>query len=207
MIPTPEKVVPVIAPVALPIWASLRKGLAFADELQPDPADREGFFWAHSARYMARKELLKANTQPGVEGWAVRGNVPNCGIHLLLDDLHKIRVVRSFGGTTPHPGRNPRRRADWKGIQGAVQDQFVLDTEAELPPLSLIVDWTDQDGEPVVHIGLPRGEWGYQKSPSLHWRVRLPEAETDLAGLRFEAADDGGGVLPIDRSEFVADDR
>ena len=198
MIPTPADVLPVVTSASGDLRDALRKGVAYADELQPNRNDRDPWFWSHSARHMARKQLFSANPQSGVEGYEMRGGVPNGGIHLRFHDMHVARVVRSLGGTTPAPGSNPARRRAWNGVEIPIQGQLALADNVTLPPLSLIIDWQDVDGEPLIHISLPRGEWAYRKSPRLYWRVPLPDDGVDLNALRFDGSDDGFGEALLD---------
>ena len=205
--PTPEEVVPLLQPVVGPLRFALEKGIAYANDLQPDPLDRDPWFWSHSARFGALKELLVAGHDADLEsGWAVRPGTPNCGIHIRVGQLHTIRVVRSLGRTTPPPGRNRRRREAWNGVP--VQGQLRLD-RGLLCPLSLIVDWHDDENEPVIHVGLPKGEWSFENrtSPRLHWRVPMPEDGLDLSGLSFDPGDaDDGSLVEIDPSEWASGD-
>jgi hypothetical protein len=208
VIPTPRQVLPILLPAAGPIRNSLRKGVAYADELQPESDTRDPWFWSHSARYSTLRHLAAANSRVGVEGWEVRSGVPNCGIHIRLGDLHLARVVRSLSGTTPPPGRNLARQRAWRGVgdPGPQQGQLNLDTDEGLPPLQLIVDWSDESGEPVIHVGLPSAPWDYRKAPRLHWRVQLPDEEVDLESLAFpgDVGGLGGGmVLELDRAELA----
>ena len=112
------------------------------------------------------------------EDYVVRNDIPNFGIHLRFNDLHVARVVRSLAGTTPPPGPNPARRQAWSGVE--VQGQLELLTDDGLPPLSLIIDWHDFEGEPLIHVGLPIAPWDYKRSARLHRRVPLPNEEADL---------------------------
>jgi hypothetical protein len=188
MIPTPEQVVPLLVPAIPDLRNALRRGIDFADDLQPDPTRRDPWFWSHSARWKACSILNGVEH----EGWAVTPDVPNCGIHLRLGDLHVARVLRSLAGTTPHPGSNRRRVAAWQGVQG----QLPLAENGTLPPLSLVVDWHEaEDGEPAIHVGLPAGSWTYGTNPRLHWRVLVPEDGLDLSSLRFDPGPDVGDTL------------
>lgn len=204
MDPTPQEVLPVLAAASEDLYAALRKGIAYADELQPDRDARDPWFWSHSARFKARSELL-GKAESRVEGYRLREGVPNCGIHLGFDGVHKARVVRSLGGTTPAPGRNPARRRDWRGVP--VQTQLLLAASGTLPPLSMIIDWQDVAGEPVIHVGLPRFGWDYRTKPLLHWRVPLPDEGIDYASLVFDGSDDGPDnvFIEIDPAEGSAD--
>lgn len=201
MIPTPGEVLPLLTPATECLRDALRRGVAYADEQQPDRVDP--WFWSHSARFKARQELLLANPQPGVEGYEVRSDIPNSGIQLRFQRLHLARVLRSFGGTTPAPGRNPSRRRAWEGLPE--QGQLSLAGDGKLPPLSLIIDWQDVAGEPLIHVGLPRAGWAHGKSPKLYWRVPMPDEGVDLGSLEFDGSDDGfGGIrleIEIDEAE------
>jgi hypothetical protein len=131
-------------------------------------------------------------------------SVPNCGIHLSVDRLHAVRVLRSFGGTTPHPGTNHRRMDAWHGVQG----QLPLSSSGSLPPLSLIIDWRNRDGEPELHLSLPAGAWSFLSPTRLHWRVELPEDGLALADLAFNPGPDAGDglVLHIDPAERASNE-
>lgn len=171
--------------------------MGYADNLQPDPNDRDTWFWSDSARFRTGVQLDAAEK----DGWAIVAGVPNYGIHLRVADLHIGRVVRTLHGSTPHPGRNPARRKAWTNFdtQPPVQGQLPLDGQSSLPPLSAILDWHEHDGEPEIHIGLPIGPWKYQKSPRLHWRVPFPQDGAALDTLRFEPGpDEGDSFIEID---------
>lgn len=192
MIPTPDLLLPLVNPIVVPLREALRGGLGWASYLQPDSEDLDSWFFSHSARHYALKELKKL-AAPGQ--WAVVDNVPNSGIHIRLGDLHIVRVLRSEGGTTPHPGGNRARRRAWTN---PMQGRLFLDTSSgqPLPPLTLIADWQDEDGEPVIHLGLPNGIWDYAKNPRLHWRIPFPGEGLDLNSLRFDGGG-GDGEAPI----------
>lgn len=199
--PQPDQVVPLLVPAAPALWDGLRAGIEHANSLQPDPDDRNPWYWAHSARWKACQRIESA---AGVgEDWSLVENVPNCGIHLRLDSMHVARVVRSFGGTTPHAGSNKKRARAWSGVQG----QLALASGGTLPPLSLIIDWQVIDDEPIVHVGLPAGNWEYGSTANLFWRVPLPNADDDLSSLSFEPRVDAGGSLvrlrldPVDTAD------
>jgi hypothetical protein len=201
MIPTPRQVLPIVMAAAVPLRDSLRKGVAYADELQPAAGERNPWFWSHSARYKAHEQLKSKVKVDGLD-WSLVADVPNCGIHLRFGGLHKSRVVKTFHGGTPHPGSNTVRRADWYGVPFP---QLILDTDRGLPPLSLVIDWQNDDGEPLIHVGLPAAEWTYQKSALLHWRVPLPDDGVAIEDLSFDGTDDNAGgsliELPVDPSE------
>lgn len=183
MIPTPEQVLPLVECAVPSLRKALRIGGSFADEIQPDADERDGHYWSHSARWRARKHLAAVPK----DGWYLTPNVPNSGIHLRIGDLHRVRVLRSLGGTVPHPGSNRARRADW--VQNA------LDLAGDgLPALSLLADWQIFEDEPVIHCSLPRRPWSYTADPEVYWRVPITgDADSDLARLRFDP-----GLLPGD---------
>lgn len=190
MVPTPEQVVPLLLPALADLREALQAGIDHADDLQPEQASRDPWYWSHSARWKACGTLRSATS----DGWTLLPEVPNCGIHLRLDDLHVVRVLRSLGGTTPHPGSNRRRAQAWTGVQ-VLQGQFLLASAGSLPPLSLVVDWQEVDGEPELHVGLPAGPWRYGSVPRLYWRVPLPQAGIDLDTLVFDPGPDTGEPL------------
>lgn len=195
MIPTPEQVIALFLPAITDIRGALRKGIAHADTLQPSREDRDRWYWSHSARWKAC-EILHGVEQR--EGWNIAPNVPNSGIHIRVQELHVARLLRSLGGTTPHPGRNLQRRRAWSN-----QGQLFL-AEGVLPPLSPIIDWhEDDEGEPEIHLGLPIGAWKMGAATRLYWRVPIAE-DIDLASLRFEGAEEIGeqlATLNIDPAE------
>lgn len=208
-------------PVADSIQSSLRRGIAYADELQPRPKDRDPWFWSHCVRFYTRNSLAMAHPQPKVNGWEVLQGVPNFGIHMRRD-LHLARLVRSLGGTTPPPGPNKRRREAWIGVGRGVPQRLPLEklplatdeSGGPVPPLSFILDWTtDDEGEPVVHVGLPVEDWTFhsRKNPNLYWRRPLPKSEEDLAELGFDegANDDNRSLITVDLApeEFGIDGR
>jgi len=182
--PTPAEVLPVIECAVPDLMKALRLGIGYAEEQQPDPDGRDPWFWSHSARWKARRYLL------GVEkpdGWRIKRNVPNSGIHLSIKGIHGIRVLRSLGGMVPHPGRNRVRRKDW--VQGVLRPN-----DGTLPPLSLLMDWEVHEDEPRVYLSLPKNPWNYGSDPDLYWRVPVTgDADEDLARLRFDP-----GLLPGD---------
>jgi len=201
--PSPEEILPRMAETSEALYEALRLGCGYADTLQPDPTDLDPWFWSHSARFEARRRL-KA-TSGG--SWAMVPKVPNCGIHLSIDGLHTVRVVKSLKGDVPHPGGNANRRRAWTGFAVATvteQLQFALGTDdCQSPPLSLIADWhVDDDREPVVHLSLPMGSWKYLQNPRYYWRVLLsPGGSLGIAEMPpFSGQDDGDpfAVIPVD---------
>jgi hypothetical protein len=198
MIPTLRDVAPVIECVIPSLYAALRAGLAYAEDQQPEPDDRDSYFWTTCARFEARNQLGLADG----DGWALVPDVKSLGIHLRIGNLHAIRVLRSLQGGTPPPGRNKRRRSAY------IQGQFPLaDPEGDLPALSLIADWQDLDGEPIIHLGLPAGPWEFGRTARMYWRVPLPGDGLDLNSLVFDPLPDDGTApvtLRVHPSEDVA---
>jgi hypothetical protein len=183
MIPTPRDVLPLIECTVSHLGKGLRLGIGFADGLQSDLDDRDPWFWSHSARWRTRGYLLSAKK----DGWGINPSVPNSGIHLWVQGLHTVRVLRSLGGTVPHPGRNHARREAW--IQDAIPPN-----DGGLPPLSLLADWQVHNDEPVVYFSLPKRPWKYGESPELYWRVPVTgDTDQDIENLRFDP-----GLLPGD---------
>lgn len=194
VIPTPDDAVPLLEPCLADIREALQFGIDYANDLQPDPADRDPWFASHAARFRARRELETADG----DGWAIVPGVPNSGIHLLIDGLHVVRVLRSSGGTTPAPGHSRQRRDAWSQHY---QMQLALDDNGDLPPLNLILDWsTEHDDLLVLHLGMPRGVWKYGNDPVLSWRVELP-GDDNLDSLFFPGTEDG----PVDVTLRVDD--
>lgn len=180
-------VLPLIESTVPHLTKSLRLGIAYADEQQPDPSDRDPWFWSHSARFRARRHLLGVEQS---DGWTLKRKVPNSGIHLRVQGVHAVRVLRSLDSTVPHPGRNRRRRKAWnQGVQGTLMEH-----DDGLPPLSLLMDWQVHDEEPVIHVSLPKRPWSYRENPDLHWRVPVTgDSDQDLSKLHFDP-----GLIPGD---------
>ena len=199
--PPPSEVVPLLDASLPEIRQALLGGIDFANDIQPEPEDRDRWYWAHSARYRARR-VLEANSE-GAQGWELIADVPNSGIHICIGGLHVVRVLRSAEGTTPAPGHTYRRREAWQQFRL----QFPVDDETEgLSPLDLVLDWsTDETDTLTMHLGMPLGVWTHGKPPILEWRVLLPSTD-DLEGLTFEGADDHDVpvVLRVDDTEAEA---
>jgi len=86
------------------------------------------------------------------------------------------------------------------------QGQLALAEDGSLPPLTLIADWQDSvEGEPIVQIGLPRGEWNYRRKPLLFWRKPMPEVGADLSSLEFAVTDAEDDLLELDVDETEFD--
>jgi hypothetical protein len=184
-IPSPADVLPLMECTVPALMKGLRLGIGYADEQQPDLAVRDPWFWSHSARWKARCHLLGVQS----EGWTIKRNVPNSGIHLGIKNVHTVRVLRSLDGTVPHPGRNRARRDDW--VQGTLRPN-----DGGLPPLSLLMDWRVHDDEPLVYVSLPKRAWSYGSDPDLYWRVPVTgDADQDLANLRFDPGLLDGDVM------------
>ncbi len=181
---------------------ALLAAIDYANELQPEHDNRDPYFWSHSARYAARKALAKASDRNA--DWRLVAGVPNSGIHLCLNDLHVVRVLRSVWNTTPSPGRNKARRDAWQQHR---QLQFSFkDGNREFPPTDLILDWTTDDLDNLVmHLGMPQGVWEHGSNPILAWRVPLPSADS-LEELSFEGGEDTDVPvsLRIDEAEMEA---
>lgn len=173
-----------LQPIATPLWSSLRIGTEYATEQQPDADDRNPWFFADCARFKAYCDLRARED----DGWKLRSDVPNYGIHLLVGGVHLARVLRSLDGSAPPPGGNPRRRRHYQ--QQGVQGQLALSTTDGLPPLNLIIDWHVGDGEPIVNVSLPYRPWDYQSNPEVHWRVPFPD-EAEFENLAFQGETDG----------------
>ncbi len=198
--PSPSEVVPLLDASLPEIRQALLGGIDFANDIQPEPENRDRWYWAHSARYRARRALEASSA--GAQSWELIAGVPNSGIHVCLGGLHVVRVLRSAEGTTPAPGHTRRRREAWQQFRL----QFPIDDETEgLPPLDLVLDWTTDDTDALtMHLGMPLGVWTHGKPPILEWRVLLPYTD-DLEGLAFEGADDDVPVLlRVDDTEAEA---
>jgi hypothetical protein len=161
-------------------------------------AGRDRWFWAHAARYGARRAL--ANAANEAEDRELVPCIPNSGIHVRISGNHTIRVLRSSGGTTPAPGGTKRRLEYW--LQRCLQIPLEPGKE-EGRPANLVLDWSnDDDGSLTVRLGMPRGTWSYRKDPILDWRVPILR-DSDLDDLSFAPTDDGGlpSILRIDEEE------
>ena len=199
--PAPSEVVPMLDECLPEIRHALLGGIDFANDIQPDASGRDRWYWAHSARYKARRALEASSD--GAKGWELIAGVPNSGIHVCLGGLHVVRILRSAEGTTPAPGHTRRRREAWQQFRL----QLPIGDESDgLPPLDLVLDWT-ADGADVLtmHLGMPLGVWTHGKPPILEWRVLLPSTD-DLEALTFAGADDVDVpvLLRVDDTEMEA---
>jgi hypothetical protein len=188
VIPTPEEVLPLMEDCIPHLIKALSLGMGLADDLQPDPQHRDPWFWSHTARWRAKKHLIGV-TAHIPDSWSIAPGVANSGIHLSIAAVHHVRVLRSLGGTAPHPGRNRARRAAW------IQDTLRFD-DGGLPALSLLADWQDSNDEPVIHLSLPKRPWTYGSPPELHWRIPVTgDTGHDLNNLRFNPDSPNDDVL------------
>jgi hypothetical protein len=185
LVPTPQDVLPLAECMVPHLAKALRLGIGYADDLQPDTEDRDPWYCSHSARWRARGHLLSV---PERKGWGISKKAANSGIHLNIQGIHKVRVLRSLFDTVPHPGRNHARIMTW--MQGTMPPN-----DGSLPALSLLADWRVIDDEPVIYVSLPKHGWSYRAKPVLYWRVPVTgDADLDLANLQFDP-----GLLPGDR--------
>jgi hypothetical protein len=185
VIATPEDVLPLMERTIPHLTKALSLGIGYADDLQPDLSARDPYYWSHSARFMARRHLTSVAEVAASEAWGLVPGVPNSGIHLNIDSIHNLRVLRSLAGTVPHPGGNRARRAAW------IQETLPL-AAGGLPALSLLADWQVSDDAPVIFLSLPKRPWSYGSPPELHWRVPITgDTDRDLATLKFDP-----GLLP-----------
>ena len=180
---SPDEVVPRLASCVPTVSEALRCGIDAANEGQPDASDRDPWYWSHTVRFTARRGLEK--TSDPSDDWQLISGIPNSGIHLRVDGLHVVRVLRSASGTTPAPGHSRRRQEAWQQFQ---QLQFPFGGEG-LPPANLVLDWTtDHADEVVMHLGMPMGVWEHGKHPILAWRVLLA-SDDNLEELSFVGTD------------------
>jgi hypothetical protein len=204
--------VPLLSNLGPAVWASVRAGVEGADNLQPSTPQRDNHFWAHCARFYNKRALIEESDKHAE--WVLIPDVPNTGIHVVLNNVHRIRVLRSLNGNTPPPGRNRARREAW--AQPSTQGEFYLTADnhlltendgQSLPAFNLILDWhLDKTGEPAISVSLPRGPWQFKKEVRVHWRVRLPGSEEEFAGTSFDppkpSDDEFGNLLQIDDDEI-----
>ena len=185
---TPTEAVPQLAECLPPLVDALHHGIDFANELQPIRRTRDPWFWSNSARFAARRTLANSPAD-GTANWELVADVPNSGIHIRINHLHVVRVLRSAGGTTPAPGRSRNRRKAWQQSR-QLQLALGVGTNAEFPPTALILDWAIDDSDGLLmHLGMPLGPWDHGQHPILAWRVALPAADS-LGALTFAGADD-----------------
>lgn len=181
MIPTPAQLAPLVEPIAGPIYESLRLGIDFADQTM---RSHDGHFHSHCVRYRTREALEAVEATD----WHLVPRIPNSGIHLVLGGgLHTARLLRTLNGGAPHPGRGLTRQRAWTNLDMPIQLPLDLDTidEVAFAPLSLLLDWSIMDDEPLVHLSLPQGAWSYGNKPRLHWRVLLNDPGIAGMGIEF----------------------
>jgi hypothetical protein len=198
--PSPETVVPLVAAAAEALYDSLRHGIGYADNQQPDLKAADPWYWSHSARFAALGHLVTIKRV----SWDVVPKVPNTGIHIEIGGLHRIRVLRSLNRQAPHPGGNRARERAWVGVP--YQLPLALGSLEDVP-LSLIADWhMDEDREPLVYLSLPIGPWKHRENPRYHWRFLLPQGVS--VGIEelpsFAGGDDGDPTreIHVDPSEW-----
>jgi hypothetical protein len=220
VIPTAAQAVPLLSNFGPHAWRAIRAGIAQADTQQPERDERDNYYWSHTARFYNKSALRIEHAKDRNADWKLVEDVPNTGIHVLLADVHYVRVLKSLNGTAPNPGRNRQRRNAWVGVQPPEQGRLLLTRDCTLttddsdafPALNVIVDWhLDEHAEPVVHVGIPAGPWDYAgdlatyaASVRMHWRVPLPGSEAEYENLRFsseQAGDDFTEILHIDDDE------
>ncbi len=211
VIPTPAQALTVLGPLGPSVWTSVQAGVDGANDLQPSAEGRDNYFWSHCARYYNRRRLF-AESQGHRDEWQLIPDVPNTGIHLIVDSVHRVRVLRSLNGDVPHPGRNRARRKAWSQPPGQGQlfitadNRLVYGDDKALLALSLLIDWhLDRHGEPVIHVSLPVGPWEFTDEVRVHWRVPLPGAE-DFSNMAFNppkpSPHEFGNLLRIDPNEL-----
>lgn len=211
MFPTSREVLPLLSDVGPSVWKAVRAGVESANSIQPDPATRDNHFWSHCARFY-NKQALSVSTQHA-ERWTLKPDIPNTGIHLIVDHVHNVRILKSLNRMTPPPGGNRARRAAWSQMPGqtslflTADNRLLLDEDDALPAMSLIIDWyLDKDMEPRVFVGLPLAPWAYAQDVRLHWRVALPGSEEEFAGLSFDPKKpddtDFGTLVKVDETEL-----
>ena len=198
--PRPAEVIPLFDECLPPVQDAVLAGIEYADSEQPDPKSRDRWFWAHCARYIARRELEIA--APGARTWSLESGVPNSGIHICIAGIHNVRVLRATAGVTPAPGHTILQQDFWRQLR------FLLSKNGpsgSLPPLNLIMDWsTDEDGDLVMNLGLPLRTWKYRQKERVAWHYRLP-SDGRVADLTFDDDDLGGpSILSIDDTEAGA---
>ena len=180
-------------PASEHLYEGLQRGINYADTLQPDLKTIDPFYWAHSARFEALRSLRKVDP----DGWELRPLVANSGIHLLVQGLHKTRVVKAADGMVRAPGSSGKQMRDYVGIQ--TQLLYDMGEGLFLPALSLLVDWQlDVDREPIVHLSLPIQPWRYWETALVHWRVPLPPGgAVSLTDMVFDPGGDEGDVMEV----------
>jgi hypothetical protein len=202
---TPKLVFPMLEEVSSVLYRALDAGIEYADSQQPDDEDFNSHYWSHSARFTAHNYLAHCDGKT----WKLVDGIPNFGVHITLNGVHKLRVVKSINNGAPSPGRNKTRQIDWVGYSEQLQFELPFDGNAPLPPLSLLVDWNaDQNREPIVHVSLPNGSWKFGERARVHWRELLTsEANISINDLAFTLTDDGDPTISIETesNEFGTD--
>ena len=209
VIPTPDQVLPLLAPLGRSVPRALRDGIEKADELQPDSRSRDNYFWSHCARYYSRASLAMEKDP----SWTLIGDVANTGIHIILNSVHRIRVLRSLNDQPPPAGGSRARREAWAqpSAQSALfhtaTNELLVDPPPDtLPAMNLLLDWREESAEPIVYVSLPIGPWGFNERIRVHWREPLMDLEDDLGDLAFDPprvpdTEDFGVFVSVDPAE------
>lgn len=147
----------------------LEDGGSFADStLEERPYDPH--MWAHLTRYHARNELYAAEKE--ATNWSMGRKLANSGIEIVCDPL-VVRVLKTQGSTTPHPGSNSARMNFWSQAVAVTQMRLPLLFGSKSMPhaANVIVDWTiGTDKEILLALAKPVGTWKYRHNPKLQWR-------------------------------------
>lgn len=146
----------------------LEGGGSFADStLEGHPPDAH--MWAHLTRYRARNELYEA--EGAATGWGMGRKLANSGIEILCDPL-VVRVLKTQGSTTPHPGGNSARIKFWsQAVMTQLRLPLLFGNNSMRQGANLIVDWTiGPDKEILLALAKPLGPWQYRHHPKLQWR-------------------------------------
>jgi hypothetical protein len=192
MVPTSAQVMPMFDPIAKPIYEAIYSGVGYADDLLNYTDDP--WYWSHSARFTIRNIL--STELAIIDRWSLATRVPNSGVHLIADNIHPVRVVRSLAGDVPQPGRNRARQLAWCNPDNTLD--LTVGQENPLPLVNLLIDWHLRDDEPIVHVSLPIGPWRYGKPTRVHWREPLQRGgAASIGDLVFEGGDDDSGLLTV----------
>ena len=175
----------------------LDDGISWADTTMeghpPDP-----YLWSHLARYRARNLL----SEVAAGHWSMGRNLANSGIEIVCNPL-VVRVLKTQGSTTPHPGRNHARMKYWSQIPSQIRLPLIFGGKPMPQTPNLIVDWTvGPDKEILLALAKPRGVWKYRGNPRLEWRRAVIFGAADEP--KFVPSDEDVDV-DYDRDELKGD--
>lgn len=175
----------------------LDHGVSYAATVVTDRQSDDDYYWAHAARWQARRYL--AGLSP--DGWELGRKLPNTGIELLCGPV-VLRVLRRYQDGPPNPGTSRAR----KGFYSQYTPEAVLGLEwpdgVQLPDsCNLIVDWAVGANKQVsLALSKPVGVWKFKGQPKLDWRRLVAFDPNDEP--RFETLDDEFEIPRYDEAEM-----